>query len=60
VKRGEIWLVSLDPSAGHEQRGKRPVLTVSPAAFNEPIRTPVDLPVTTGGRFARWKASLCR
>ncbi|MDE0379797.1 MAG: mRNA interferase PemK, partial [Rhodospirillales bacterium] len=21
VQRGEIWLVSLDPTAGHEQRG---------------------------------------
>ncbi|MDE0712995.1 MAG: type II toxin-antitoxin system PemK/MazF family toxin [Rhodospirillales bacterium] len=52
VKRGEIWLVSLDPSAGHEQRGTRPVLIVSPAAFNERTRTPVVLPVTKGGRFA--------
>jgi len=53
VKRGEIWLVSLDPSAGHEQRGTRPVLIVSPAAFNNLTRTPVVLPVTSGGRFAR-------
>jgi len=53
VKRGEIWLVSLDPSAGHEQRGTRPVLIVSPAAFNNLTRTPVVLPVTRGGRFAR-------
>lgn len=53
MKRGEIWLVSLDPSAGHEQRGTRPVLIVSPAAFNKLTRTPVVLPVTRGGRFAR-------
>ena len=53
MKRGEIWLVSLDPSAGHEQRGTRPVLIVSPAAFNERTRTPVVLPVTRGGRLAR-------
>ena len=24
MERGEIWLVSLDPTAGHEQRGRRP------------------------------------
>ena len=53
VKRGEIWPISLDASAGHEQRGTRPVLIVSPAAFNERTRTPVVLPVTSGGRFVR-------
>ena len=53
MKRGEIWLVSLDPTAGHEQRGTRPVLVVSPAAFNKVTGTPVVLPVTTGGGFAR-------
>ncbi len=53
MKRGEIWLVSLDPTAGHEQRGTRPVLIVSPAAFNELTGTPVVLPITTGGNFAR-------
>ncbi|MGH5445993.1 type II toxin-antitoxin system PemK/MazF family toxin, partial [Klebsiella pneumoniae] len=26
MDRGEIWLVSLDPTSGHEQSGKRPVL----------------------------------
>jgi mRNA interferase ChpB len=29
MERGDIYLVSLDPSAGHEQQGKRPVLVVS-------------------------------
>ena len=53
MKRGEIWPISLDPSTGHEQRGTRPVLIVSPAAFNKLTRTPVVLPVTSGGRFAR-------
>ena len=52
MQRGEIWIVSLDPSAGHEQRGTRPVLIVSPAAFNEVTGTPVVLPITTGGGFA--------
>ena len=53
MQRGEIWIVRLDPSAGHEQRGTRPVLIVSPAPFNELTRTPVVLPITTGGGFAR-------
>ena len=52
MKRGDIWLVSLDPTAGHEQQGTRPVLIVSPAAFNTLTETPVVLPITTGGSFA--------
>ena len=53
MKRGEIWLVSLDPSSGHEQKGRRPVLIVSPEAFNQITKLPVVLPITSGGRFAR-------
>lgn len=50
---GEIWLVSLDPIAGHEQSGKRSVLIVSKASFNQLTRLPVVVPVTSGGKFAR-------
>ncbi len=50
---GDIYLVSLDPTAGHEQQGHRPVLIVSPAAFNRLTKTPIVLPITTGGSFAR-------
>ncbi len=53
MKRGEIWLVSLDPASGHEQRGRRPVLIVSPEAFNRVTKVPVVLPITSGGGFAR-------
>lgn len=53
MKRGDIYLVSLDPTAGHEQRGSRPVLIVSPTEFNEATRLPVVLPITNGGDFAR-------
>ncbi len=53
MKRGEIWLVGLDPSAGHEQKGLRPVLIASPEAFNQVTKVPVVLPITNGGNFAR-------
>jgi mRNA-degrading endonuclease toxin of MazEF toxin-antitoxin module len=53
MKRGEIWLVSLDPSSGHEQKGRRPVLIVSPEAFNRITKVPIVLPITSGGNFAR-------
>jgi mRNA interferase ChpB len=51
--RGDIYLVSLDPTAGHEQLGRRPVLIVSPARFNKLTGVPVIVPITTGGNFAR-------
>jgi mRNA interferase ChpB len=53
MERGDIYLVSLDPTSGHEQQGRRPVLIVSPGAFNRLTRTPIVLPITTGGNFAR-------
>ena len=53
MERGDIYLVSLDPTSGHEQRGTRPVLVVSPSAFNRLTKTPVVLPITQGGNFAR-------
>jgi mRNA interferase ChpB len=53
VKRGDIYLVDLDPTAGREQQGSRPVLVVSPTEFNEATRLPVVCPITHGGDFAR-------
>lgn len=46
-------MVSLDPTAGHEQSGSRPVLVVSPAEFNDATKLPVIVPITNGGDFAR-------
>jgi mRNA-degrading endonuclease toxin of MazEF toxin-antitoxin module len=46
-------MVGLDPTQGHEPRGRRPVLIVSPEAFNRVTKVPVVVPITTGGRFAR-------
>lgn len=53
MERGDIYLVSLDPARGHEQQGRRPVLVVSPGAFNQLTRVPIVLPITTGGNFAQ-------
>lgn len=53
MERGDVYLVSLDPTAGHEQQGRRPVLVISPGKFNRLTGVPVVLPITTGGGFAR-------
>lgn len=53
MKRGDIYMVSLKPAQGREQQGYRPVLIVSPTAFNAATKLPVVLPITNGGDFAR-------
>ena len=53
MERGDIYLVSLDPTSDHEQQGTRPVLIVSPSSFNRLTKTPIVLPITSGGNFAR-------
>lgn len=53
MKRGDIYMVSLDPTQGREQQGSRPVLIVSPLEFNQATKLPVICPITNGGDFAR-------
>ena len=52
MRRGEIWSVDLEPTKGREQRGRRPVMIVSPEAFNLRGLT-VVCPITGGGQDAR-------
>lgn len=49
MNRGDIYLVTLDPTLGREQQGSRPVLIVSPTAFNQLTKLPIICPITTGG-----------
>lgn len=53
MKRGDIYMVDLEPTQGREQRGYRPVVLVSPDAFNRATGLPVVAPITNGGDFAR-------
>lgn len=46
--RGEVWLASLDPTRGHEQAGRRPVLIVSEDLFNRgPAGLVLALPLSS-------------
>jgi len=48
ASRGDIWLVNLDPTLGHEQAGRRPALVVSVDLFNHgPAGLVVVIPLTT-------------
>ncbi len=53
MKRGDVYMVDLEPTQGREQRGHRPVVIVSPDAFNRATGLPVIAPITNGGDFAR-------
>ena len=48
-KRGEVHLVSLDPTRGSEIRKTRPCLVVSPDELNSHLRTVIVAPMTTVG-----------
>jgi mRNA interferase MazF len=49
--RGEVWLVDLNPTRGHEQAGVRPAVVVSVDLFNRgPAGLAVVLPMTTTWR----------
>jgi mRNA interferase MazF len=50
-RRGDVWLVDLNPVVGHEQGGRRPCLVVSADAYNEqPIAMAIVVPLTTRDR----------
>jgi mRNA interferase MazF len=41
-----VWL-TFDPQAGHEQRGRRPALILSPRAYNAKARVAIACPITS-------------
>ena len=55
VKRGEIWLVNLDPTVGSEIKKARPCLVVSPPEMHDHLRTAIIAPMTTKGFTAPFR-----
>jgi mRNA interferase MazF len=41
-----VWL-TFDPQAGHEQRGRRPALILSPRRYNSKARLAIACPITS-------------
>lgn len=58
VKRGEIWLVNLDPTIGSEIKKSRPCVVVSPAEMHDHLRTVIVAPMTTKSRPAPFRVPL--
>jgi mRNA interferase MazF len=55
VKRGEIWLVNLDPTIGSEIKKTRPCVIVSPPELNQHLRTVIVAPMTSKGFAAPFR-----
>lgn len=55
VRRGEIWLVDLDPSVGSEIKKSRPCVVVSPPEMHDHLRTVIIAPMTTKSRPAPFR-----
>ena len=49
-RRGEVFLVHLDPTRGSGIRKTRPCVVVSPDELNVHLRTLIVAPLTTGGQ----------
>ncbi len=45
--RGDVILLSLDPTLGHEQAGRRPAIVLSPDFYNKASGLCLVCPVTT-------------
>ena len=58
-KRGDVYLVSLDPTKGREIQKTRPCLIVSPDELNDHLSTFIAAPMTTGGHRYPFRIS-CR
>jgi mRNA interferase MazF len=55
VKRGEVYLATLHPRSGSEQRGRRPAIVLSHDAFNTAPgwRSVIVVPVSTSAKQRR-------
>jgi len=50
VNRFDVFLISLNPTKGHEIRKTRPCVVISPDEMNQHISTVIVAPMTSKGR----------
>ncbi len=58
ILRGEVRWADLDPTRGHEQSGRRPVLILSADVFNERSGTVIAVALTTQPQRAGFPLTL--
>jgi mRNA interferase MazF len=55
MRRGEVWLVALDPVVGSEIQKTRPCLLVAPDVMIKGLRTVIVVPLTSRGRATSFR-----
>jgi mRNA interferase MazF len=45
--QGDLVWLEFDPQSGHEQKGRRPALVLSPASYNQKVGLMLCCPITT-------------
>ena len=58
ILRGDIYWADLDPTRGHEQAGRRPVLVVSQDVFNDRSGTVIAIALTSRPQKAGFPLTL--
>lgn len=58
VKRGEVWLVNLDPTVGSQIQKTRPCVVISPPEMHDYLRTAIVAPMTTGSHPAPFRIAV--
>lgn len=51
-KKGDVYWVDPNPTAGHEMRNMHPFIVITPKEINQ-LGVSMTVPVTTGGKFSR-------
>jgi mRNA interferase MazF len=57
-QRGDVVWIALDPQAGHEQRGRRPALVLSPGAYNGRVGLALFCPITNQAKGYPFEVAL--
>jgi mRNA interferase MazF len=59
IRRGDVFVVALDPTMGREIKKTRPCVVLSPDELNRHLETVIVAPMTTGGHVYPYRIA-CR
>lgn len=57
-QRGDVVWLDFDPQTGHEQRGRRPAVVLSPSSYNRATELAIFCPVTNRTKGYAWEVAI--
>ncbi len=57
-ERGDLVWITMNPSVGHEQTGRRPAVILSPASYNAKVGLAIMCPVTSQAKGYPFEVAL--